>query len=317
MMKLRRLVTVSLALIVALTGFTFASADSPVVHLPETITWTFSNGTLTISGTGIIPDYDGEERPPWEDRYRDQIKNVVIGNGITEIGEYAFYKLKSLVSVKMADSVTRIHDYAFYESKKLKTVKLSENLEYLDTGVFYKCSALAAIQLPASLKEIGSEVFVATGLSSVTVADGVATRQFDFFYPRDYGENHLYHVFLPAGVTAVGFGVFAYCPSLPYDSPECVIPKGTTAIEYETFTETNVRFVWLAENTAKLANYAFDQCKNLRYIFIPWSCREFGGSALPYWVTVLTYSASDELRNYVENRGCRLLELEDPYSGNG
>ena len=314
MMKLRRLVTVSLALIVALTGFTFASADTP---LPETITWRFSNGTLTVSGTGILPDYDGEDRPPWEVRYRDQIKNVVIGNGITEIGEYTFYNLKSLTSVKMADSVTRIGSYAFYESKKLKTVKLSENLQYLDTGVFYKCSALATIQLPASIKEIGDEAFTASGLSSVTVADGVQTAMYHLFYPRDYGEYHLYHIFLPIGITAIGFGAFAYCPSLPYDSPECVLPNGVTAISYEAFTQTNVRFVWLSEGTTKLSHYAFYQCYNLRYIFIPPSCQEFGESALPYWVIVLTYNASDALRNYVENRGCRLLELEDPYSGNG
>ena len=76
------------------------------------ITWTLSgDGTLTISGANM-PDYDNYKNSPW-DSQRDKIKKVVIENGLTNIGNYAFYYCYRLTSVTIPNSVTSIGDVAF------------------------------------------------------------------------------------------------------------------------------------------------------------------------------------------------------------
>ena len=76
------------------------------------ITWTLSDdGTLTISGTDM-PNYSSNSSP-WYSR-RDKIKKIVIENGVTRIGNCAFYEYKSLTSITIPNSVTNIGDWAFY-----------------------------------------------------------------------------------------------------------------------------------------------------------------------------------------------------------
>ncbi len=77
------------------------------------ITWTLSDdGTLTISGTEML-DYSYTNYAPWYSQ-RGKIKKVVIENGVTNIGNRAFYRCSSLTSVTIPNSVTSIGSFAFY-----------------------------------------------------------------------------------------------------------------------------------------------------------------------------------------------------------
>ena len=79
------------------------------------VTWKLTaipnNYILTISGTGDMGDMDSN--PLWEN-YKSDITTVVIGDGVTSIGDYAFYDCTSLTTVSIPASVTSIGDYAFY-----------------------------------------------------------------------------------------------------------------------------------------------------------------------------------------------------------
>ena len=77
-----------------------------------TYTYVESTGTLTISETGAMKDYDLDNRPPWYN-YCSSIKKVVINNGVTSIGSYAFYNCTKLTSVTIPNSVTSIGESAF------------------------------------------------------------------------------------------------------------------------------------------------------------------------------------------------------------
>lgn len=76
--------------------------------------WKFEDGTLTISGTGDMPDYEiHDNKAPWR-IYQDKIEKVVIKDGVTNIGSYAFYYCENLTSVEIPNSVTSIGMFAFY-----------------------------------------------------------------------------------------------------------------------------------------------------------------------------------------------------------
>ena len=72
-----------------------------------------SSGVLTITGTGEIPDYSSETQIPWNG---EQIKKLVINDGITRIGNYAFYGLEELEEITWSNTLISIGEYAFYST---------------------------------------------------------------------------------------------------------------------------------------------------------------------------------------------------------
>ena len=89
--------------------------------------WKFEDGTLTISGTGDMPDYEiHDNKAPWR-IYQDKIEKVVIKDGVTNIGSYAFYYCENLTSVRIPDSVTSIGMFAFSSCKALSSITFKGN----------------------------------------------------------------------------------------------------------------------------------------------------------------------------------------------
>ena len=87
----------------------------------DELTWSLDKkGTLTISGKGEMPDYSGDT-PPWV-KYRDDIKAVVIEEGVTHIGTQCFQFCTNLKSVTIPSSVESIGAAAFYRCEKLSAV---------------------------------------------------------------------------------------------------------------------------------------------------------------------------------------------------
>ena len=100
-------------LIVAICATTLAWADdSGSCGSNVTYTYVESTGTLTISGTGAMEDFTSYSKVPWN-AYRSSIKKVVINNGVTSIGEKAFYLCTGLTSITIPNSVTSIGEWAF------------------------------------------------------------------------------------------------------------------------------------------------------------------------------------------------------------
>ena len=97
------------------------------------LTWVYTtaDNTLTISGTGDMSNYEWIKissnsqslNIPWKG-YSSSIKNVIIGDGVTSIGNYAFYGCSGLTSVTIPDAVTSIGDNAFYTSNRLEAIRI-------------------------------------------------------------------------------------------------------------------------------------------------------------------------------------------------
>ena len=148
----------------------------------DNVTWRLSDdGTLTISGTGDMADYDGNGAP-WFDFY-SQVKTVVIENGVTSIGEYAFYKCSSLTSVTIPDGLTSIGNGAFEHCARLTSVTIPNSVTRIGEYAFYDCTSLTSVTIPNSVTSIGEYAFCdCTSLTSVTIPASVTSIGWRAFY---------------------------------------------------------------------------------------------------------------------------------------
>ena len=144
-----------------LNNATYYFDESVIVNgtCGENVTWSFneSTGALTISGIGAMNDYDYDNRP-WE-KYEDNIKKVVINNGVTTIGEYAFFSCYSLTSITIPDSVTTIGDFAFAYCDSLTSVTIPDSVTTIGYRAFDDCDSLTSVIIPDSVTTIGDWAF--------------------------------------------------------------------------------------------------------------------------------------------------------------
>ena len=142
----------------------------------EKATWSFdaATGTLTIDGEGAMTDYDKTYAlDPWED-LTASIKHVVINNGITHVGKYAFGKLTALESITFpTENAITLGAYCFSGCTALTEVRIPGNVA-LDDSNFASCSSLANVILEEGITTITARVFDnCTSLTSIVIPSTV------------------------------------------------------------------------------------------------------------------------------------------------
>ena len=203
----KKLFTFLLA-IVASVGTLFAESSGTC---GENLTWTLSDdGVLTISGTGAMTDYSYSSSAPWYSS-RSSITSVIISDGVTSIGKYAFYDCRSLTSVTIPNSVTSIGAYAFEDCSGLTSVTIPNSVKSIGSQAFSGCSSLTSVTIPNSVTSIGNSAFSdCTGLTSVTIPGSVTSIGYCAFYSC----TSLTSVTIPNSVTSIGEGAFWGCTGL-------------------------------------------------------------------------------------------------------
>lgn len=190
------------------------------------VTWTLDDeGTLTISGTGPMYDWDGSEYvAPWSFYY---VSSVKIENGVTTIGAYAFYSCLSLNSVTIPSSVTTIKDAAFLYCMTLNSVTFSNGLTRIGDAAFSGCQ-LTSVSLPDSLTDIGNVAFLyCTKVTSVSLpAELVNIGSGAFSYC-----SNIASVRIPNHVNTIGEMAFYACDGMNY----AIIPRSVQTIEQKAF----------------------------------------------------------------------------------
>lgn len=122
------------------------------------VTWTLSpSGVLTISGKGEIDDCS-YGRAPWKDE-RDSIKSVIVEEGVTGIGNNAFYWCRELTNVQLPESLVTIGDYAFENCSRLNSINIPNGVTSIGEWAFYGCENLPVLTLPDNLVSIGALAF--------------------------------------------------------------------------------------------------------------------------------------------------------------
>ena len=210
----------------------------------EVSTGVLSGKTLTISGTGAMPDFDfpkGNLAPWWNYEALGMLRivgtkpkidldgnltKVVIKDGVTNVGDYALFCLPAATQVTLPDSVTRIGRYGIA-----------------------MCSKLTGLSIPKSVTEIGDFGLAGDGLTAIT---------------------------LPDGLQSLGRGAFDTCTSLT----NTTLPAAITAVPGKCFADcTKLLNVKYAGTVTAIGDLAFESCRALTAAPIPETVTEIGASA--------------------------------------
>ena len=243
----------------------------------DDLTWTYESGVLTISGTGSMKSDewrhgDGYRAPWWS--FWPVIQKVVIEEGATDIGKYAFYNCENLTSVSIPDTVTYIGQCAFFQCTSLPSITLPDSLETLGFSALGSCTSLTTVTIPDSVKEIEDYEFQdCSGLISVQ---------------------------LPDTLTSIGDGAFYNCTSLT----SIDIPDSVTGIRSHTFVSCeSLTSVTLPDSVTTIGESAFCYCYGLKSITIPGSVTEFRNGYVFDHCTDLT------IRGYTGSAAERYAEI--------
>ena len=184
-----------LVILILLTQIPLALAVTASGKCGDNLTWTLDDsGTLTINGTGDMYHISGwqmnsmtqkdiENFAPWYD-YRDKIRKVSIGVGVTRIADWAFFNCDSMTSITFSESVTDIGYKTFYSCDNLTSITIPSNVAQIDWEVFLSCQNLKTIAIPASVTSIGSNAFASCDNLTTVYYQG-SQEQWESVFGRD------------------------------------------------------------------------------------------------------------------------------------
>ncbi len=247
-------------------------AQEIIPAIGSVLTWTFADGTLTISGKVSMEDYSGGSPAPWS-VHASEISAVVLEEGVTSIGNYAFRGLSALKSVDIPASVTAIGKYAFYNCTALTGIAIPDTVTSIESSAFRNCTALKSMDLPDALETIRDSVFDGcTSLKSVDIPNsviGINGRAFD-------GCSALTSVKIPESVEYIQGYAFADCTSLK----SVTLPDTISLIFEGTFRNcTSLTSINIPDSVQVIRGYAFESCTSLKSVELPDSIEEIANNA--------------------------------------
>lgn len=287
---MKKLFTFILAL-TAGAGTLFAASGTCGANL----TWTLNDGVLTISGTGEMTDWESDS-PGWES-YSADIKSVVIENGVTSIGNNAFYYYSNMTSVSIGNSVTKIGEYAFLGCAGLTSLVLPASVTSIGESAFYWCGGLTSITCKANEPPVCGEdcfgyvtdtipVYVPKGkvaayqaaaewsnFTNITDASNIASGTCGA-----KGDNLTWVLDENGLLTISGVGAMenwsggAYVPWYSYHSSilSVVIEEGVTTIGESAFEMYHsLTSVSIPNTVTSIGNHAFYSCDHLESLVLP------------------------------------------------
>ena len=204
------------------------------------------------------------------------LKNIILPNSLTHIGEEAFHKCSSLSYIDIPDNVTHIGAYAFARTalvdieipsgvislgnyvfsynSKLKNVVIPNTVTSIPRCAFQSCTSLTNINIPNSVTSIGESAFKScTSLTNIDIPNSVTSIGGTAFESCTSLES----IDIPNSVTLIGVGAFRYCSKLE----SVYIANGVKTIEAQAFAKCiALKDVTLPSSLTKLGNEAFNGC---------------------------------------------------------
>lgn len=234
--------------------------------------------------------------------FGSQVKEYIIGNGISEIGDYAFYNSSNLISITLPNSITTIGNSSFSGCSSLLSIIIPEGVTSINNYAFKNCVGLTSIEIPSSVIDLSNAAFNGCNnlthliLNSNTVANGTNNIKSIFGaniqkcilgnsvtsigrYAFD-GCNTLVSVSIPNSVTEVGMEAFRGCSNLSEVhisdiAAWCTIhfPNGTTNPLYYAHNlylgEELLTNLIIPDNVSSVSAEAFAYCNSLTSVTVP------------------------------------------------
>ena len=268
------------------------------------VNWVMTlDGTLTISGTGLMAAYDNV---PW-DGARSKIKTVIVEDGVTDICSRAFYCCSALTSVTIPRSVTDIGNDAFYACNALTDVYYGGwGKDWLAIDGTYDLRSKATIHFKDNLcdkGECGENIsWVLTGDGTLTISGDGRIEDYSGYgdqAPWMPCRSYIKFVDIKRGVTGIGATTFYFCVNME----SIAIPDTVTSIGDSAFYRCDMlTSIMIPESVTSIGNNAFNYCKNLVSVTIPsgvtsisdWAfggCTSLTSVTIPKSVTTICYRA--------------------------
>lgn len=226
----------------------------------ENVSYTYSGGVLTISGSGPMTEYDNMDDVPW-DSYRDSIEEVVVEEGVTALGDWSIYNMDELRKVTLPQSLKRLETAVFCFCKNLAELTLPDSIEFIGNLAVTDLPSLTRINVPDSLREMGG--FEAGNYTElINLQEVIIDPEHPFVKYQDgmliYRDNGR---------------LFSGCAA----SGDVVIPQGVTIIDDSAFIQNNrITTVSVAETVTEIGAMCFYRCENLTGVYLPGGLKEFG-----------------------------------------
>ena len=214
--------------------------------------------------------------------YSLNIKNIIFGNNVTNIGAQAFSNCKELTAIVIPNCVTSIGNEAFSDCTKLTQITIGNGVTNIGNRAFQSCTSLTSITIPDSVTTIGAFAFsFCTNLSDILIPDNVKSIGDGAFdgcnkiidYENDIGyvdkwvvscNKSLSEVTLRADTVGIAGGAFSDCNIYSIVIPDSVVNIGEQAF----FNCANLESITVGTGIAYIDNLAFASCFNLRSVYI-------------------------------------------------
>lgn len=189
------------------------------------------NGTLTITGTGKIDKFFSDDK---EIEYK-KIKQIIISEGITELGKNCFCYLENVTLVKFPVSLQIIGEDAMHGMESLTEIQFPSELSQIGESAFYNCHKITELQIPDTVNQIGPDAFA-------------------------YCKN-LQRIRLPRGLKKIEDGLFEGCEKLTeIPATECLQEIGLSSFSFCHSLQNAA----VPNTVKKIGAQAFWKCKNLK-----------------------------------------------------
>ncbi len=233
------------------------------------------DGELVIRGSGPMYDYNSSNKPsPF--RKTKSINNVIVENGVSSIGAYAFYCRSNLTSIDIAETVTSISDSAFSGCENLLEITIPDNVVSIGNSAFYGCYSLKKITIPNGVTSIGNNAFaLCKNLTSINVdADNA------YYHSDEYGilfnkdqttliqcpiKIATSYYEMPNSVITIKEGAFFCCESLK----GIKLSNNVTTISEEAFYFSFLEEIVIPSGVTTIGGWAFSSCEKLNFIELP------------------------------------------------
>lgn len=237
--------------------------------------WFGTSSAKTLILTESIPDMERPYIAEYDSEYygyslvpeissnNDSIENIIISDGITRIGAYAFFFYTNLKNITIPDSVKSIGWFALSGCRRLAEISIPNSVTDIEERAFEYCLGLKSVTVPDSVTELGNGVFSnCTSLAKAVLPEGTTTISDELFYCCDSLKEFKF----PSTIKTIESSSFLGCTSLT----KIDIPEGVTVIDTIAFSGcSSLKEVALPESLKVIAPEAFSNCTSLKEIRLP------------------------------------------------